>query len=87
VFELVERPTFGEIEYVERMSKKPSDEWSSLLQARAVYFMSVRRADPTLLTWDQMSETSPMDFAEIPEPEEVDDAQDPLFEVGAEVEG
>lgn len=53
-FPLVESFTFAEIDFVERQTKQPLDEWTSTTATRATIFLSIRRGDPQLLTWQAL---------------------------------
>lgn len=72
-FEVVEKPSFNEIEYVERLTKVKSDDWSGNLTTRALLWLSIRRVDHTLVSWEGMGELSANDFEDI----EGDEAADP----------
>jgi hypothetical protein len=72
--------TFAEIDYVERLTKLPMDEWSKTMNARAVVFWSVRRRDPALLSWEQSGDLAPEDLEWVDEPEDEDTDADPPAE-------
>lgn len=61
-FTMVERPTFREYEYIERISKTKYDDWSSLMSTKVNFFLSVLHGETGLITWDQIIDLSPADF-------------------------
>ena len=72
-WELVENPTFGELEHVERLLKRRFDEWSTIDNKRVLVWLTIRRADHTRLPWAAMTEMSPVDFDVQEEPTSADD--------------
>lgn len=60
-YEIVQRPTFGEIEWVEKQAKQGFDEMGGLTKMAALVLLSVRRAGVPM-TWQEVRELSPADI-------------------------
>lgn len=55
-YDAVASPTVGEITYLERAIGLHMDEWSPMVGNVAMVVWSVRRADPSAITWEQAAE-------------------------------
>jgi hypothetical protein len=53
---------FEEIDFVERKTGQPMDEWSKTTTVRASIFWAVRRVDPELLSWEELGRLGPDGF-------------------------
>lgn len=82
-FTRVDKPTFGEIEHVEKLTGVEMAEWSRTLNTRAGIFWAVRRVDPELLSWDAMDDISPDDVDIIDEPSDAVVVTDPPVSTSA----
>lgn len=81
-FTLLERPLFAEAAWVERQAGVDIDDMTGSERIRALYLLSIRRADPpVMLRWEDTDEWSPADFDVIPDPPPVPTA--PGGEAGA----
>jgi hypothetical protein len=60
-YEIVERPTFGECEWVERQSGQGFEEMGGMTKMAALVLLSVRRKGVPM-TWAQVRELSPADL-------------------------
>jgi len=73
-YPLVERPTFGELEWVERQAKANFSDMSGMAKNRGYVLVTLRRAG-LMLTWADAADLSPADIedhAEDEKPAEVD---------------
>ncbi len=66
-FELVQRPLFPEMDWVERAAGMAIEDMTSSAQTRALILISLRRGQ-LLLTWEDFEQMSPTDFKFIKEP-------------------
>jgi hypothetical protein len=77
-YDEVDNPVFGEIAYIERKLKQDVEDWTGTTRAFASFFISIRRTDPGLVTWDRMiNDLGPDDFEVLPEAEQEPDPQLP----------
>lgn len=85
-YEAPDKFSFAEIEHVETKCGKPIDDWSSMTQMRASFYLALRRADlqagrpiGSTLSWQALGELGPDDFDlidEEPPPSQEPDGQD-----------
>lgn len=71
-FELEERMTFREIMFVERISRTTSDDWTRLFRGRARVWLSIRRVNAKLITWEAMADLASEDFLDVDDEDEAD---------------
>jgi hypothetical protein len=60
-FEILDRPTFGEIAWIEKASGMGFEEMGGMTKMAALVVLSMRRAQVPM-TWAQVQELSPADF-------------------------
>ena len=60
---------FEEIDFVERKTGQPMDEWTKTTTVRASMFWAVRRIDPKLMSWEEFGRLGPDDFEMIDDDE------------------
>ena len=60
-FPLVDRPTFGELEWVEKQAKTGFEAMSGMTKNRGYMLLSLRRAG-VLLSWAETADLSPADI-------------------------
>lgn len=60
-YEIVERPTFGEIAWIEKASGMGFEEMGGMTKMAALVVLSMRRSQVPM-TWAQVQELSPADF-------------------------
>jgi len=65
-YPLVERPTFGELEWVERQAKTDFGAMSGMAKNRGYVLLALRRAG-IMLTWADTADLSPADIVSDPE--------------------
>lgn len=61
VFERLDDPTFGEVEWVEKQAKCDWTDMTSAQKSRAVFLLSLR-AGGVMLTWADMADMKPSAF-------------------------
>lgn len=68
-FDLIERPLFAEFAWVERQAGISAEDMTGTERQAALFLISMRRVG-VMLTWEDIQQMSPRDFAEVkPEPE------------------
>jgi hypothetical protein len=73
-FPQAEKPTFGEIAHLEKLTGQALDEWTSTTRTLTTLYLSARReglrSGGEFLTWAQMQDLSPQDFDAIDDEDE-----------------
>lgn len=69
-FPKIERPMMAEVSHVERLSGVAGDKFTSVESMMAIIYISARRHDPKLLTWQDIGEATMDDFDWVDEPDD-----------------
>jgi hypothetical protein len=72
-YEILERPTFGEIAWIEKQSGMGFEEMGGMTKMAALVVLSMRRSQVPM-TWAQVQELSPADFQTADEDEDAAEA-------------
>jgi hypothetical protein len=67
-YEEVEKPNFAELAFIEKMFKTDIKDLYQYQNVIATFYISIKRVDPELLTWEEMLTLSDDDFEFVADP-------------------
>jgi hypothetical protein len=70
-YDEIEKPTFAELAFIESRFKTDIGELQQFQSMIATFYVSIKRVDPGLLSWDVLMSLTDDDFEVLPEPPEI----------------